>query len=174
MSLGPRLGDRYTDTLAHVLALRPTGHAAEFGVASGRTLRMIAEAMPVTGFDSFAGLPEDWRDGFPAGRFACPVPDVPGAEIVVGLFAETLPGWSPPAPLGLVHIDCDLYASTATVLEHVGPLLHPGAFVVLDEYHGYPDADQHEARAWAEWVAANGVTFDVIGHGPEQLAVRLT
>ena len=174
LDLGPRLGDGYTDTLAHVLALQPKGYALEFGVASGRTLRMIAEHMPVVGFDSFDGLPEDWRDGFPAGRFACPVPDVPGAEIVVGLFEDTLPAWKPPRrKLGLLHLDADLYSSTRTVLAHVGRLLKPGAYVVMDEHHGYPGHEAHEARAWHEWVEEAGVDLDVIGHGPEQLAVRI-
>ena len=172
--LGPRLGDGYTDTLAHVLDLNPTGHALEFGVATGATLRMIAARMPATGFDSFTGLPQDWRDGFPAGTFACDIPDVPGATIVPGLFADTLPHWVPPADIGLVHIDCDLYASTVTVLTHVGPLLKPGAYIVFDEFHGYSGWEDHEALAWSHYVAVTGVTFTVVGHGPEQLAVRLT
>lgn len=174
LDLGPYLGPDPTDTLHHVLSLRPTGHAVEFGVAKGRTLRLIAEVMSgVTGFDSFQGLPEDWRDGFPAGRFACPVPDVRGADIVVGLFADTLPRWKPPGPIGLVHIDCDLYSSTRTVLAHMGGLMDSGCYVVFDEYHGYPGSELHEQRAWEEYASRTGVTWDVIGHGPEQWAIRL-
>lgn len=172
MDLGPRLGDHPHDVLCHVLALRPKGAAVEFGVYKGATLRLIADVMPVTGFDSFEGLPEDWRPGFAAGRFACPVPDVPGAELVVGLFDDTLLTWER-RPLGLVHIDCDLYSSTACVLYHLEADLLPGVYIVFDEYHSYPGADQHEQRAWAEFVERTGVEYDVIGHGPEQWAIRL-
>lgn len=169
--LGPSLGDHPNDVLAHVLSLRPFGHAVEFGVARGSTLRLISEAMPVTGFDSFHGLPESWRPGFPAGRFACPAPTVPGAELIVGLFADTLPEWTPPGPIGLVHIDCDLYSSTATVLSTLA--LTEGTYIVFDEFHGYLGCELHEQRAWDEYAARTGVTWDVLGHGPEQWAIRL-
>jgi len=57
----------------------------EFGVATGATLRKIATSFPsrsVYGFDSFEGLPEDWRgDGVtwnPKGTYACDPPvDLP-------------------------------------------------------------------------------------------------
>ena len=114
MDLGPYLGDDYTSTLRHVLALKPTGYALEFGVAGGTTLRLIAASMPAIGFDSFKGLPEDWRGGFHAGKFACDIPDVGSAELVIGLYVDTLPTWTPPGPIGLVHIDCDLSTSTRT------------------------------------------------------------
>lgn len=83
-NLGPSLGGRW-GALKHVLGLRPSGHAAEFGVARGKSLRMIADVMPVTGFDSFQGLPEDWRPGFLRGRFACTPPHVLGAAPVAGM-----------------------------------------------------------------------------------------
>lgn len=170
-----RLGDDPLDTLKHVLSLNPQGHAAEFGVYTGATLRMIADHMPVTGFDSFDGLPEDWREGFEKGRFACPVPAVPNADIVVGLFADTLPDWTPPDQLGLVHIDCDLYSSTKTVLDHLERFLTPGCFIVFDEFHGYPGAGPHvgEWRAWREFVLRTGIEHEPVGHGPEQWATRI-
>lgn len=171
--LGPRLGDHPHDTLRHVLKLNPAGHAAELGVYKGDTLRLIAAHMPVTGFDSFKGLPEDWRPNFPAGRFVCPTPTIPNAEIIVGMFADTLPKWKPPAPLGLLHIDCDLYSSTATALNHLGPLLRPGTYIVFDEFHGYPGSHEHEARAWREYVSRTRIKYDIIGHGPEQWAIRV-
>src|SRR5690349_13819461 len=133
--LGPKLGDGYYDTLAHVLSLRPSGYALEFGVESGHILRMIADVLPVIGFDSFEGLPEDWRAVFPACMFACDPPDVPNASLVAGWFEDSLPNWSPPDDeLGLVHIDCDLYSSTVTVLEHLKDLVRPGTYIVFDEY----------------------------------------
>lgn len=174
LDLGPRLGDHPHDTLRHVLSLKPGGLAVEFGVYKGTTLRMIAAVMPVVGFDSFEGLPEDWRPGFGAGRFACPPPNL-GVELVIGRFEDTLPTWAaqPHPRIGFVHIDCDLYSSTTTMLKHIGPLLRSGCYVVFDEFWGYPGAETHEQRAWAEYVGRTGVQYDVIGHGPEQWAIRL-
>lgn len=174
MDLGPRLGNHPHDVLRYVLNQQPRGCAVEFGVAKGTTLRMIAEHMPAIGFDSFQGLPEDWRHGFGKGRFACDPPDIHGVTLVAGLFSETLPTFPFPSNIGLVHIDCDLYSSTAEVLRWAGPHLRPGCFIVFDEFHGYPGCEAHEQRAWAEWVVNNPVTWTVIGHGPEQWAIQLT
>jgi hypothetical protein len=139
---------------------------------------MISNKLNVIGFDSFEGLPEDWRDGFGKGRFAGPVPEVPNAEIVIGWFEDTLPTWTQNNEdtlnnLSLVHIDCDLYSSTKTILDNIGNYLKPGVVVVFDEYHGYPGWFYHEHRAWVEFVAASGVEFEAVGYGPEQLVVRI-
>ena len=167
--LGPRLGEDPTSVLEHCLTLvDTTGIALEFGVAGGVTLNLIAQQVPVVGFDSFTGLPEAWRPRFGKGKFACQPPEVPNAELVIGLFEDTLPAWvatNPDTRVTLVHIDCDLYSSTRTILTHLP--LTPGTVVVFDEHHGYPGWEQHEARAWAE----ARIPHKVIGHGPEQLAV---
>lgn len=172
MTLGPRLGDGYDDTLIEALSGDLIdGVALEFGVATGHSGRIIGSRMSVVGFDSFEGLPEDWRPGFPAGKFAGRPPDYPG-HIVIGLFADTLPRYVFPL-VAFVHVDCDLYSSTFTVLEHVGPHLRPGCVIVFDEFHGYPGWEDHEARAWGEFVERTGIEWEPIGHGPEQLAVRI-
>jgi hypothetical protein len=48
----------------------------EFGVWKGATINYIASKTPgpVHGFDSFEGLPEDWRPGFEAGAFKSQAP----------------------------------------------------------------------------------------------------
>jgi len=172
-------------TLEHALKLAPSGGLAlEFGVYTGGTLSTIAAARPggaVFGFDSFAGLPETWRSGFRAGTIDAvrEPPDVPGAELVVGLFADTLPGFldAHPGPVDLLHLDADLYSSTATVLELVGPRLRAGSVVVFDEFFNYPGWEQHEARAWREHVEATpGRTFrfEAFTFDNEQVVVRLT
>jgi hypothetical protein len=99
------------ETLEYGLSLAPTGGLAlEFGVYSGTTLKLISAARggaQVYGFDSFDGLPEHWQHGFPAGSFqADSPPDMPGAELVVGLFEDTLPGFldRPPVFLLCVHL----------------------------------------------------------------------
>lgn len=176
--LGPDLGAEHGDqtVLRHVLDLNPEGWALEFGVGGGGTLATIADRMPVIGFDSFEGLPEDWRpdEGFGKGRFAqAKIPQIEGATIVVGLFEDTLPAFDWPEQVGLFHIDCDLYSSTRTVLEHAGHLIGPGSLIVFDEFFGYPGHEDHEMKAWQEWALDHLCAYEVIGHGREQVAFRV-
>ena len=64
--LGPNItAAHHFGLLEHVLSSDPEGTAVEFGVGTGQSTRLIAERMPVVGFDSFQGLPEFWRKGFP-------------------------------------------------------------------------------------------------------------
>jgi hypothetical protein len=168
-------------TLRDALRAAPTdGMALEFGVATGTTLRIIAEerAGGVYGFDSFDGLPEHWRLGYDAGEFAEQPPQVEGAELVVGLFADTLPGFldAHPGPVAFLHVDCDLYSSAATVLEHLGPRLVEGSVVLFDEYFNFPGWQEHEHRAWLEHVERTGLEFAYAGltMDDEQVWVRIT
>jgi ABC-2 type transport system ATP-binding protein len=179
----PRLPDpRATLEYGLSLAAGQDGMALEFGVHTGGTLSVIADAREgknVFGFDSFDGLPEDWRAGFPAGHFAVEEPpEVRGAELVVGLFENTLEGFlrEHPEPVAFVHVDADLYSSARTVLAHLGPRLSVGTVIVFDEYFGYPGWREHEYRAWEEFVAESGVRFDYEGftEGNEQVIVRIT
>ncbi|WP_158888560.1 class I SAM-dependent methyltransferase [Amycolatopsis anabasis] len=169
-------------TLEHALSLAPGGGMAlEFGVYTGGTLKVIATARPeggVYGFDSFEGLPENWRNGFPAGTFSVDgLPDVPGAELVVGWFDETLPDFlaAHPGPVDFLHVDGDLYSSAKTVLDQVGPRLRPGSVILFDEFFNFPGWQGHEARAWHEYVERTGIEFSYEGYtyANEQVVVRV-
>lgn len=151
---------------------QPTGWAAEFGVATGTSLRIIATHMPVIGFDCFTGLPTDWRAGFTKGMFASDIPHVVGSLIVHGLFADTVPDFPFP-PLALVHIDCDLYDSTTTALAGIAPYIGPGTIIVFDEYTGYPGWEDHEARAWDEFTRRHHVHYQTIAAHGEEAAFRI-
>jgi Macrocin-O-methyltransferase (TylF) len=158
------------------------GSVLEFGVATGRTLRLLVEELPdrtIAGFDVFTGLPEDWRTGFPAGAFAQDsLPKVPGAQLVVGLFEETLPAYlaKHTEQVALLHLDADLYSATQTVLKLVGPRLVEGSVVLFDEYFNYVGWQHGEYLAWQEFVAEAGLTFDYAGytHDHEQVVVVVT
>jgi hypothetical protein len=150
---------------------------AEFGCASlwrgdpGGTLATLAAVRTTLGFDSFEGLPEDWRPNLPKGTFAQKtLPNVPGAILVVGLFADTCPRIV--CPVSLVHIDCDLYSSTKTALEWVKRNAVPGCLVVFDEFFGYPGAENHEQKALAE----SGLAYEPLFRSSaelEKFAIRL-
>lgn len=171
-------------TLEYALSNAPDtgGLVLEFGVYEGTTMKIIAaarEGRNVYGFDSFQGLPEHWRNGFPSGTFATEeLPDVPGAELVVGWFDDTLGPFlaEHPEHVDFLHVDGDLYSSAKTVLDQVGPRLRPGSIVVFDEYLNFPGWQHHEYRAWQEYVQRTGTTFDYLAYtyDNEQVVVRVT
>jgi predicted O-methyltransferase YrrM len=181
MQAAPRFADPHR-TLEHALSLAPTGGLAlEFGVAGGSTLKIIAAAREtgVYGFDSFQGLPEAWRTDFPVGAFSVEgLPDVAGAELVVGWFSDTLPEFlerHPDEPVDFVHVDGDLYSSAKTVLDLVGPRLRPGSVLVFDEFFNFPGWQDHEYRAWQEYLDRTGtpVVYEGYSYNNEQVIVRI-
>jgi len=175
-SLGPEIGPLEPwHVLRHVLDLAPSGVAVEFGVGEGKSTRVIAERMPVFGFDSGEGLPEEWRSGYPKGSLAWDIPQIPNTTVTKGWFDDTLPGYDFAAlgHIGLVHFDADLYSSTRTALKYIGPFLQPGTYCVFDEYHGYIGDTDHEQRAWREFAEDTKIGWTVVGHGDQQWAIRI-
>jgi hypothetical protein len=169
-------------TLEYGVQIAPRGGLAlEFGVFEGRSLEVIARERgrrDVFGFDSFKGLPEDYRPHVRAGAFAVGgLPDVAGAELVVGWFDDTLPGFldEHPGTVDFVHVDGDLYSSAVTVLELVGPRLAAGSVLVFDEFFNFPGWEQHEFRAWEEWLDRTGaqVAYEAYTSNNEQVVVRV-
>jgi len=127
----------------------------EFGVYQGRSMRWWAQHLTqseahLVGFDSFEGLPEDWRPGLPAGHFRTGGPpsiDDPRVTFEVGWFEKTLPQFTfPDHDQLIVNVDCDLYSSAAEVLGGIEPHLRRGSLIYFDEF---PDRD-HELRAFNE------------------------
>ncbi|MGK7867442.1 class I SAM-dependent methyltransferase [Falsiroseomonas sp. E2-1-a20] len=173
--------DKYA-LLAEALGARGcAGLIAEFGVFEGRTINFLAERTQETihGFDSFEGLPEDWRPGFPRGTFSRDVPKVrPNVELVVGMFEDTLPDFLARhrGALSLLHIDCDLYSSTRTVLRHCAPRIRAGTVIVFDEYFNYPGWRSHEFRAFQDFIAQSerGYRYLSVVPSHQQVAVIIT
>lgn len=166
---------------SHLLA---KGTVLEFGVATGRTLNHFAHILKnntVHGFDGFNGLPEDWTSRMPKGFFARKtLPKVlPNCQLVVGWFNQTLPGFKKTVlkndPIALLHIDCDLYSSTVTVLNELKDNIVPRTIIVFDEYLNYPGWQLDEFRAWQEFVVANQIKYEYIGYVSrhQQVAIRI-
>lgn len=181
-AMGPDLRDPDTpcdlDVLAYCLEMvSKFSTAVEFGVGMGTSTEFIGQFCRVIGFDSFEGLPTDWRPDFGKGHFAQQnVPTIPNAELVVGQFVDTVPKYEWPEDVALIHFDADLYHSTRLALHHTDQLIKPGVILVFDEFHGFDDDfdkgsfETGEQRAFFEYAARVGLHFEVIGWGREQMA----
>lgn len=176
-------GSRHENIVLAAQNAPDEGMVVEFGVGEGTSLGWLQQELPgrrVVGFDSFEGLPEDWRSGFPQGFFGHVNPeDFNGHELCVGWFDETIPSFfaANDDPIALLHVDCDLYSSTVTVLEACMPRMVAGGVIVFDEFFNYPAWEQHEARAWREYLTAHPeFQVEYVAYVPsgEQIAVRVS
>lgn len=138
----------------------------EFGVFAGNTINMYSAARPdVTfyGFDSFEGLPEDWfafsKKAFSLNGNLPPVNK--NVELIKGWFDETLPPFleKHPGHVSFVSIDCDLYSSTKTVLDLLAPRIGPGTMIYFDEYFGFYGWQEHEFKAFQEFVTKYNIKY---------------
>jgi hypothetical protein len=141
------------------------GFVCELGVYRGQSLNEVARwcsPTKVYGFDTFTGLPEFWRDGFPEGAF-----DVSSEELnfekncvlYKGLFDQTLPVFLQDVTemARLIHVDCDLYSSTISALRVLAPRIRVGTVLVFDEYFNYPGWQNHEHKAFLEFLNETGL-----------------
>lgn len=157
------------------------GLYCEFGVYKGETVNFIASktSSTVHGFDSFDGLPEDWRAGFEKGTFQMNgLPKVrDNVRLVKGWFNESLPGWrkANSGPLAFAHLDADLYSSTKCVLDLLSDRIVPGTVLQFDEYFNYPGWQEGEYKAFMEFVSEHKVEFKYIGYtfNHEQVAAQI-
>jgi predicted O-methyltransferase YrrM len=165
------------DLLRFALSRAPEqGMVLEFGVEKGASITCLGKATSrrVHGFDSFRGLPEDWHGTAETrGKFDLKgrLPQVPpNVALHEGWFDETLPRFlaENPEPAAFIHIDCDIYSSTRTVLDLLTPRIGPGTVIVFDEYFNYPGWRQHEYKAFQEFIESTGRTYDYLGYAAEK------
>jgi Methyltransferase domain len=156
----------------------------EFGVYKGNSINRLAKIKPsVTfyGFDSFVGLPEHWRPGARRHGFSTggELPAVrTNVKLTRGFYADTLPAFVAAhanKTISFMHVDCDLYSSTKTILAETKPLLVPGTIIVFDEYFNAPEWREEEYKAFMEFIAESKIGFKYIGYirTGSQVAVKL-
>lgn len=160
------------------------GDVLEFGVHGGTSLALLCAEFAdrsVYGFDSFDGLPADWKYDTPAGSFTNHgrVPDdLPAnSTMFVGMFADTIPRYREASdrPVALLHVDCDVYASARAVLFGLADRLVPGSVIVFDEFLNYPGWRNHEYKAFQEFVDAFAVDYRFMSFASsyQSVAVRV-
>jgi hypothetical protein len=167
------VNSRYvTCEYACMLMNKDLKHVLEFGVFEGKSLRkivnMLDDSFKIYGFDSFVGLPENWEETIcHKGFFNLngDIPDIPKTKMLSGWFEETIPVYLQEAqPIGLLHVDCDLYSSTVTILESLREYIVKDTIIVFDEWL-YTKLDNrkgniHEQRAFIEWVKKYDIRYE--------------
>ncbi len=147
------------------------GAFLEMGVCTGKTINFIAALNPeqqIWGFDSFDGLPEAWARpdiSVPQGTFRVNIdgwmpPVLHNVSLVKGLFDQTLPQFKEQilksTPIAFLHVDCDIYASTKEIFDRLGDNIVSGTVIVFDEMYNYPGAEEHEFKAFEEFLERTG------------------
>jgi len=158
--------------IASVVAEREPLLYLEFGVYRGASIQAWSRLLTnpgsrFIGFDSFEGMPEDFdaRTGVVKGGLNVQgrLPAITDSRVtfVKGWFSDTLSRFViPPHDHLVVHVDCDLYSATASVLEFVAPSVRPGTIFLFDDM-GQP---QHEPRAFAEYLRTSGRRFRLVAN----------
>jgi hypothetical protein len=156
----------------------------EFGVFGGTSFRYWTRLLkhPQTffhGFDSFVGLPEDWNIMVDRKAFdkdgIMPDFDDPRVKLFKGWFSETVPNYvrdfKPHSNL-VVHLDADLYSSTALVLGQLRPFIIPGTILMFDELFDR----EHELKALTEFLDATKLRIECLAatSALTQAAFRIT
>ena len=168
----PCISDRY-EHLSHILSqVNLSGLYLEFGVFKGDSINYIANAISprlIYGFDSFIGLPEEWKrrkDGcstLPIGTFAVDaLPEVlQNVRLIKGWFKDTLPTFisNHAEDIAFINIDSDLYSAAKTILTSLNEQIVPGTIIYFDEITGWGELiDQYdtwedgEYKALLEWI----------------------
>jgi len=137
--------------------------------------------------DSFAGLPTSVQpqdEGYAMDASLLPVLAVTLEEVQknfdrFGLMDEQicfLPGWfdqtlptADTGPLAILRIDCDLYASTMTVLNELYQRVSSGGWVIIDDYGILPPCKQavdefrqnHEIHQELQFIDEHAVCWQV-------------
>lgn len=156
------------------------GLILEFGVYKCETINYIAKRLSnlkIFGFDSFEGLPENWRDGFPKGTFS--LNEIPNVEdnvvLIKGWFEKSIPDFiiQNQDDIVFLHIDCDLYSSTKTIFNNLNNQIKKGTVIVFDEYFNYPGWENGEFKAFQEFVKDNDIQYSYLTYNKlnEQVAI---
>ncbi len=156
----------------------------EFGVYKGESINRFAKLKPDAtwyGFDSFVGLPEAWNPGSKTGAFGQggmlpPVYD--NVKLNKGFFEQTLPGFVAAhrgETIAIMHIDCDLYSATKTVLSLTRPLLKPGTVIIFDELINHQNWQDGEYKALMEFAAEQKLRFEYLAYARTggQVAIKV-
>jgi len=99
-------------------------------------------------------------------------------KLIKGLFEDTIDAFLIDYnidKISLIHIDCDLYSSTKTVLDHIRDKIVSGTIIIFDEYFNYPNWQIHEFKAFQEFIIDNNLKYKYLLYNDthEQVAIQI-
>jgi len=145
----------------------------ELGVFSGHTLQMInnnTKDHVVYGFDTFSGLPEDWKTEkdeliFSKDHFNTNVPnDTEKNKFIVGKIEDTLEKFllEKNQKIKFAHVDLDLYSSSKNAFDIIFNWLEDEAVLIIDDVHNYPGWEHHSIKAFSDSFDEKKYRFETI------------
>lgn len=150
-----------------------SGFIAEYGVDDGTSLIPLSSWTDqiVYGFDSFVGLEDQgkWKgnithqDEFQHdGIIPFQIPS--NTNIIPGWFEDTLPGFKYMSDIAkYIHIDCDTYEATKTVLNSIINKLHIGTVITFDDYFcQYAFTQNSQFSAWKEFYTKYEINYEYL------------
>lgn len=157
----------------------------EFGCYSGRTFSAAVNTAKFLkmnnfqfyAFDSFLGLPStDDQNIFKKGQFKFSknnfkkiIKNKTGLSlddqyIIEGFYEKSLTSEAAlnlPNP-GVIHVDCDLYSSTVSVLKFLKPILVNSSVILFDDYYCYPTSENLGQKKAIEEFLNDNKNFEFI------------
>ena len=154
------------------------GDYLEFGVFKGTSVIQFYNLFTEFGlneirlfaFDAFKGLPDSEGSTFRKGEFSFPQKsfikriskagvNIEKVIITAGFFKESLTESVKKQnrlnKASIIHVDCDLYESTTTVLQFCQDLVQNGTVLIFDDYLSFQNetdpAQYGEEKAFKEW-----------------------
>lgn len=151
-------------SLEFATSLSPNKIFAEFGVFKGESANWLlnSNCEELHLFDSFEGLPSDWNNKFKKGHFKCDIPYFSDdrVRLVKGYFEDNIDKFNN-IEFGLIHIDCDLYESTKTILNNIKTFKNQ--ILVFDEFYNIDNSENHEFKAFFEFVFEFNIKYEILG-----------
>jgi len=145
----------------------------EFGVFEGETIDFWCKLnknpkSQFYGFDTFTGLPEDWKNlvgGRPKSTWDCkgdlPKIDDERVHFYKGLFQKTidqfLKDYQPQEHI-IIHNDSDLYSSSLYLLTRLDDIIKKDTIIIFDEFNNVMD----EFRALEDYCASYYRKYKII------------
>ena len=132
----------------------------EFGVYKGSSIDIISNFSKVYGFDSFYGLPEDWKDGFldhVKGTYSTNgVFKTNNKKVVIikGLVEDTLKKFLKiNKKIIFIHLDLDIYSSSKFVLSNLKKYINKDGLIIhLGQIYNYTGWQIGEFKAFKEEI----------------------
>ncbi len=155
----------------------------EFGVWRASSFKYLIKSLKKGyGFDTFEGLPKDWKVGGRSekkGSYSSDgiIPKIKGGKFIKGKFEDTLPiFFSKKRPIASVmNFDADLYSSTICALNFSKDVMDKDTILIFDEFLMNESWEDDEFKALNEFCSANNLSYQVIAISfyTKQVAIKL-